>query len=100
MFLNIHRLFLTAVPDKVILSVLKLKNQYFKGFLFFYIFVLLSYGLLSVLLLSNSENHKHLKNFRNVDCVLANYNKVQDTQANHKLITLAVCGLVISRLIG
>ena len=34
MFLNIHRLFLTAVPDKVILSVLKLKNQYFKGFLF------------------------------------------------------------------
>ena len=35
MFLNIHRLFLTAVPDKVILSVLKLKNQYFKGFLFY-----------------------------------------------------------------
>ena len=34
MFLNIHRLFLTAVPDKVILSVLKLQNQYFKGFLF------------------------------------------------------------------
>ena len=29
MFLNIHRLFLTAVPDKVILSVLKLQNQYF-----------------------------------------------------------------------
>ena len=100
MFLNIHRLFLTAVPDKVILSVLKLKNQYFKGFLFFYIFVLLSYGLLSVLLLSNSENHKHLKNFRNVDCVLANYNKVQDTQENYKGITLAVCGLVISRLVG
>ena len=32
-------------------------------------------------LLSNSENREHLKNFRNVDCVLANYNKVQDTQA-------------------
>ena len=98
MFLNIHRLFLTAVPDKVILSVLKLKNQYFKRLPI--LFVLLSYELLSVLLLSNSENHKHLKNFRNVDCVLANYNKVQDTQENYKGITLAVCGLVISRLVG
>ena len=29
-----------------------------------------------------SENREHLKNFRNVDCVLANHNKVQDTQAN------------------
>ena len=29
-------------------------------------------------LLSNSENREHLKNFRNVDCVLANHNKVQD----------------------
>ena len=36
------------------------------------------------LLLSNSENREHLKNFRNVDCVLANFNKVQDTQANLK----------------
>ena len=35
-------------------------------------------------LLSNSENREHLKNFRNVDCVLAYYNKVQDTQANFK----------------
>ena len=35
-------------------------------------------------LLSNSENHEQLKNFRNVDCVLANHNKVQDTQANLK----------------
>ena len=35
-------------------------------------------------LLSNSENREHLKNFRNVDCVLANHNKVQDTQANLK----------------
>ena len=33
-------------------------------------------------LLSNSENREHLKNFRNVDCVLAN--KVQDTQAKYK----------------
>ena len=48
----------------------------------------------SFLSLSNSENHEHLKNFRNVDCVLANHNKVQDTRANlknHKLITVAVC---------
>ena len=35
-------------------------------------------------LLSFSGNHEHLKNFRTVDCVLANYNKVQDTQANLK----------------
>ena len=33
-------------------------------------------------LLSNSENREHLKNFRNVDCVLANHNKVQDMWAN------------------
>ena len=39
---------------------------------------------LAALLLSNSENREHLKNFRNVDCVLANHNKVQDTQANLK----------------
>ena len=42
--------------------------------LFFYFFFLH--------LLSNSENREHLKNFRNVDCVLANHNKAQDTQAN------------------
>ena len=41
--------------------------------LFFYFFLHL---------LSNSENREHLKNFRNVDCVLANHNKAQDTQAN------------------
>ena len=35
-------------------------------------------------LLSNSENRAHLKNFRNVDCVLVNHNKVQDIQANLK----------------
>ena len=36
-------------------------------------------------LLLNSENCEHLKNFRNVDCVLANnYSKVQDTQAKYK----------------
>ena len=31
------------------------------------------------------RNREHLKNFRNVDCVLANQNKVQDTQANLKI---------------
>ena len=30
------------------------------------------------LLPTNSENREHLKIFRNVDCVLANHNKVQD----------------------
>ena len=33
-------------------------------------------------LLWNSENRENLKNFRKIDCVPANYNKVQDTQAN------------------
>ena len=37
-----------------------------------------------IMLLSNSENREHLKNFRNVDCVQANHNKVKDTQANLK----------------
>ena len=36
------------------------------------------------LLLSNSKNRERLKNFRNVDCVMANHNKVQDKQANLK----------------
>ena len=35
-----------------------------------------------------SENREHLKIFRNVDCVLANYNKVQDTKANLKTTNL------------
>ena len=35
-------------------------------------------------LLSNSENQEHPKNFRNVDCVVANHTKVQDMQANLK----------------
>ena len=35
-------------------------------------------------LLSNSENREHLENFRNIDCVLANHSKVQDTQADLK----------------
>ena len=42
---------------------------------FFYIFQLQQ---------SYSENREHLKNFRNVDFILANHNKVQDTQANLK----------------
>ena len=33
------------------------------------------------------------KNFRNVDCVLANYRQASKLQ-NHKLITVPVCGLV------
>ena len=37
-----------------------------------------------ITLLSNSDNREHLKNFRDVDCVLANHNKVKDTQANLK----------------
>ena len=36
------------------------------------------------LLQSNSQNREHLKNFRNIDCVLANHNKGQDRQANLK----------------
>ena len=39
-------------------------------------------------LLSNSENREHLKNVWNVDCVLANHNEVQDTQANIKTTNL------------
>ena len=39
---------------------------------------------LAALLLSNTENRKHLKNCRNADCVLANHNKVQDKRANLK----------------
>ena len=52
---------------------------------------------------TNSENREHLRNFRNVDCVLANYSKVQEyasKRQNHKLITVVVCVLFISRLIG
>ena len=30
------------------------------------------------MLLSNSENREHRENFGNVDCALANHNKVQD----------------------
>ena len=39
-------------------------------------------------LLSDAENRKHLKNFRNVDCVLTNHSKVQDNQANLKTTNL------------
>ena len=39
---------------------------------------------LAALLLSNLENREHLKNFRNVYCVLANHNNVQDKRANLK----------------
>ena len=49
-------------------------------------------------LLSNSENREHLKNFTNVDCVLANHNKVQDTQANLKSQINYCCCLQFSYL--
>ena len=55
------------------------------------------------LLLSNSENHECLKIFSNIDCVMTNHNKVQEVRANHenhKLTTVAVCGLDFSHLIG
>ena len=42
------------------------------------------FDIFNIHLLSNSENREHLKIFRNVDCVLANHNKVQDRQANLK----------------
>ena len=38
--------------------------------------------------LSNLENCEHLKDFRNVDCVLVSHIKVQDTQANLKTTNL------------
>ena len=37
-----------------------------------------------LVLTGNSENREHLKIFRNVDCALANQNKVQDMLANLK----------------
>ena len=37
--------------------------------------------------MSNSENREHLKIFRNVDCVLANHIKVQETQRQANLKT-------------
>ena len=51
-----------------------------------------------VLLLWNSENCEHLENFRNVDCVLANHNKVQDMQATSKPQTYYRCCLQFSYL--
>ena len=54
-------------------------------------------------LLSKSENREHLKNFRNVDCVLANSQQSSGHASklqNQKLITVAVCGLVFLLLIN
>ena len=48
LFLNIHRLFLTAVPDKVILSILKLLFVEAVLLRFPILIVLLSYGILLV----------------------------------------------------
>ena len=58
---------------------------------------------LLLLLLSNSENHEWLKILSNIDCAVTNHNKVQEVRANHenhKLTTVAVCGLDFSHLIG
>ena len=54
----------------------------------------------------HTQNYEHLKNFRNVDCVVANNNKVQNMQANlnkynkQLLITVVICSLVFLCLIG
>jgi len=40
--------------------------------------------LVARLLLWNSENREHMKNFRNVDCVVTNYSNVQDRWVNLK----------------
>ena len=64
--------------------------------------ILLSLFLL-LLLLSSSENHEWLKILSNIDCEVTNHNKVQEVRANHenhKLTTVAVCGLDFSHLIG
>ena len=49
-----------------------------------------------VLLMKNSENHEHLKFWRNFDCVLANHNKVQDNKQNSKPQTNYHCCLQLS----
>ena len=54
-------------------------------------------------LLSKSKNREHLKNFRNVDCVLANSQQSLGHASklqNHKLIPIAVCILVFLLLIN
>ena len=40
------------------------------------------------------------ENFKNVYCVLANHKKVQDSQANLKIITIDFFGLIILCLSG
>ena len=52
------------------------------GVLFVYWPITIKFRIRKQTLLPNSENREHLKNFRSVVCVLANYNKVQDTQAD------------------
>ena len=44
--------------------------------------IIIKFRIRKQTLLPNSENREHLKNFRSAVCVLANYNKVQDTQAD------------------
>lgn len=61
-----------------------------------------SIGCLLVGLLSHSEKREHLKQLRIVDFVVTNWTQFWDTNKprNHKLSSVAVCGLVLSRLIG
>ena len=63
---------------------------------FFEKFSLETLHLKMKVLLSNSENREHLENVWNVDCVLANHNKVQDTQANIKTKNLHVLLLLFA----
>ena len=42
---------------------------------------------------------EYLEYFRNVDCIVTNYNEASKPQ-NYKFIFLAVCSLVLSHLIG
>ena len=58
--------------------------------------------LMQILLLSVAAVVRVLLAHRIVDCVLANHNKASKASKpqNYKLITITVCVLVISRLIG
>jgi len=47
----------------------------------------------------NRENREHLKNLRNVYCVMTNHSE-DWPQNQKKLINILACGLVFSRLIG
>ena len=57
---------------------------------------------LQCFLLSNAENHEHLRSFRNADCEVTIHNKDQDMQVSKpqtKIVGFPFCGLVFSPLI-